>query len=608
LTPASPATDPAPNRTDREYDVKHTAITSRRNRTRAGIAAASVLAVGCLGLAAQPGSAAPSTWAATSTLAFDAAKIGATRLGTATSPSRPMHLAIALTPRHQAAERQAMRAMYTPGSATYHHFLTTDQWNARYAPSSARVSAVRDYLRSQGMHGFHVTGNHLVLSATGTAAQSQRAFHTSLARFSLGGQTFSANTTAAQVPQALAGSVGAVIGLNTFHLATPHPMAHKQAPGSPDPFILLPPKKFQNTYDAQGTSTGTRTAIAIFTEGDMTQVFKDLRTAEAKNNLPQVEYSQIKVGPQSNDNAGLDEWDMDTQVSTAMAQNVKHLYLYTVGALTDSDIIPAFSKFVSQNEATAMSASIGGCDLGPYLDGSILTTDQITIEGSMQGQTLFASSGDNGSGCAYGASVGVPTEPPGTNWPASGEFTTAVGGTSLVVDADGNRAADPILGTPLEYGWIGSGGGISEVENPGWWTADTDPGYNAELVSGGRAVPDISLDADPNVATAASVWVNGAETGVGGTSLSSPLMLGGWARLESGHRNALGLASIGLYGIYDKVNPGEAAGVPNPNPAPVPGFTDITLGGNGHYADTPGYDLVTGLGAPDLAKLNTLLR
>ncbi len=340
----------------------------------------------------------------------------------------------------------------------------------------------------------------------------------------------------------------------------------------------------------------------------MKQVFKDLRTAEAKYHLPRVSYRQFKVGPQSRDTAGLDEWDMDTQTSTAMAQNVRKLYLYTVGALTDSDIVPAFATFVSQNRARAMSASIGGCDLGPYLDGSMITTDQILLEGSMQGQTLFASSGDNGSGCEYGASLGVPTEPPGTNWPASSEYATAVGGTSLVVNGDGTRAQDPVTGSPMEYGWLGSGGGISEVENPGWWTQDTDPGYNAELLSGGRAVPDISLDADPNVATAAAVWVHGKVTGVGGTSLSSPLMLGGWARLESGHHNHLGLASIGLYRLYDKVNPGEAPGVPSPDPAPVPGFTDITVGGNGHYAATPGYDEVTGLGAPVLARLNSALR
>ncbi len=72
------------------------------------------------------------------------------------------------------------------------------------------------------------------------------------------------------MPQTLAGKVTAVIGLNTFHLATPHPTAPTQASGDPDPFVLLSPKKFRHTYDALGTASGRRTAIAIFTQGDMT--------------------------------------------------------------------------------------------------------------------------------------------------------------------------------------------------------------------------------------------------------------------------------------------------------------------------------------------------
>lgn len=48
--------------------------------------------------------------------------------------------------------------------------------------------------------------------------------------------------------------------------------------------------------------------------------------------------------------------------------------------------------------------------------------------------------------------------------------------------------------------------------------------------------------------------------------------------------------------------------VPDPNPKPVPGFTDIVAGTNGVYPAAPGYDLVTGLGAPDVRKLNRVIR
>lgn len=575
---------------------------THRARRLGAISVSVAAAAASLGLAtaASARTTSVTSWLSTAT---SAARTGSAALLGAAPPEQRLQIDVALPARDPAAEKTALKAMYTPGSATYHQFLSPAQWAARYAPTAAQVNAVTSYLRQEGFTGISVQPDQLLVTATGTVGSAEQAFDTAISRFSAGGRTFLANTTAAKVPGSLSGDVLAVLGLNTMQMPAPHPATRTASSGSADPFIALPPKDFQRTYDAGGTPAGQRTSIALFTEGNLTQVYKDLRTAESAYGLPKVPVTQVNVGPQSGDTSGLDEWDMDTQTSTAMATTVNHLYLYNTGSLADASIVPDIAAFVNQDKARAMSASIGGCDIGPYLDGSLVTTDEITEQGAMQGQTLFASSGDNGAGCAYVASVGAPTVPPGTNWPASGEYTTAVGGTSLLTDSSGNRKT--------ELGWIGSGGGISEDEVPGWWTQDSDPGYAASDVTGGRAVPDVALDADPNTFTAASVYVSGKATGVGGTSLASPLMLGAWARLESAHSNSLGLASIGFYRLYDKVNPGTsvagAAVVPSALPQPVPGFTDITAGDNGPYPAKPGYDLVTGIGAPDIAALSKRL-
>jgi pseudomonalisin len=560
-------------------------------RTRRGLAATVVLLTIGGGVVAQSASAASAatSWHATSTKPLTLK--GATLLG-ATSPTKVLHIDVVLSQRNPAQAASALKAMYTPGSATYRQFLTPAQYAASYGPTTSQINAVTSYLSSAGLTNVAVTPNKQLVTATTTVATAAKAFNTAFANYGFNGKTFTTNTAVASVPAALAGDVSAVVGLSDLALPTPHPAASTAAAGSPN-LDGITPKDFQNTYDAVGTPTGAKTTIALFTEGDQTQTFKDLRLAEAKNGLPQVGFTEFKVGPQSTDTAGTDEWDLDTQSSTAMAQTVQHLDIYNVGSLVDSQILLDMNRFVSDNKARSMSASIGGCDIPPFLDGSLVASDVILQEGAMQGQTLFASSGDNGDGCAFVAATGVPSSFPGTNWPSSGEFTTAVGGTSLISDASGNRIAEPA--------WIGSGGGISEVATPGWWTQDSDPAFNAELVSGGRAVPDISLDADPNT-TAALIYVNGAVEGVGGTSLSAPLMNGVWARAESADGNHLGLASIDLYRLYDKVNPSIGS------TAAVKGFTDIVGGTNGLYVATPGYDEVTGIGAPDVKALVPALK
>ncbi len=571
-----------------------------RRKVRAGLAAGATLSVlvvtGGMAAASAPPAAGATSWVATATRATSVS--GATLSGDA-AQSASVYLAVTLKPQNVSAEQVALKAMYQPGSASFHDFLTPAQWVAAYAPTTAQVDAVTSYLSQNGFSGVSVQGDQLLITASGTVGDAETAFNTTIGDYTMpNGGTFQANIGAAEVPTALGGIVQAVVGLSTWKLPTPTPAAMTKQPaasgsaGSPVIPNEIPPKDFQNTYDAAGTSTGAQTSVALFTEGDVSGAITDLRTAESAFGLAQVPVTIVPVGPQSTDTSGADEWDLDTQASSAMATTLKHIYLYNVGNLDDTDLDTAFAAFVSQDKAVAMSASVGGCDIEPYLDGSMISTDNVLTEGAMQGQTLFASSGDNGDGCAFVAATGVPSSFPGTNWPASGMYTTGVGGTSLISDASGNRVE--------EIGWVGSGGGDSETEEPGFWTQDSDPFYDQELTLGGRAVPDISMDADPN-ATAAEIYVDGSPEGVGGTSLSSPLALGSWARLESAHGNDLGLASLDFYYLYDQVNP--ALGDTNA----VPGFTDIVGGTNGLYTATPGYDEVTGIGVLNVAALNKVI-
>ncbi len=137
----------------------------------------------------------------------------------------------------------------------------------------------------------------------------------------------------------------------------------------------------------------------------------------------------------------------------------------------------------------------------------------------------------------------------------------------------------------------GSGGGVSAVfTRPSW---QTGPGTGGQYdTNNGRQVPDVAADADTRTGTV--VVENGQDDQGGGTSLSTPIWAGFTALIDQylsrhgGH--AVGFFNPALYALA------------NSSPS-YPPFHDITVGGNDFYPASPGYDMVTGLGSPDVWNL-----
>jgi subtilase family serine protease len=365
--------------------------------------------------------------------------------------------------------------------------------------------------------------------------------------------------------------------------------------GTPDTSGFTPGQLAQ-IYDASSLASASKTSVAVFTSGDMTSTITDLRYAEGQENEPAAQVSVVYTAPKAsiiNDNqyTGNLEWDLDTQMSTGISGGVKHEYIYDMPTIDDSDVARGINMWVEQDRAVAGSASLGTCDAQPYLDGTMAATDEVLEEGALQGQAFFASSGDNGFACPEIASTGVPGGVPGVSWPADGTYTTGVGGTTLLATSAGQYEE--------EISWIGGGGGVSEFETPGNWTSVANPIASEDqyLPMGGRGVPDIAADAD-DVVSPVVVYQAGASNLVGGTSVSSPLSMGIWARLQTIHANKLGVASIDFYDLYNAIN--KVGSVPT---EPT-GFNDITLGTNGLWSALPGYDFTTGVGSFQAAALS----
>jgi len=161
----------------------------------------------------------------------------------------------------------------------------------------------------------------------------------------------------------------------------------------------------------------------------------------------------------------------------------------------------------------------------------------------------------------------------GVEYPAASQHVTAVGGTSLGVDASNHYIG--------ETAWSGTGSGCSAYEaQPALQTALNLTGC------GKRMVADVSADADPN--TGAAVYDSVRYSGrsgwfeVGGTSLASPIIAATYVLANN---------SSGLSSAYPYAHPAN--------------LNDITGGSNGTcsvpYLCTAGlgYDGPTG---PRLAE------
>jgi Pro-kumamolisin, activation domain len=147
---------------------------------------------------------------------FLASEFGAKPEGPA-PPSAPLSLQVYFHPTNSVQLASLASAVSTPGTSSYHHFLSVSQFAARFGPSKQVVSALDKYLRSRGLSVGQLSANRLALSVTGTSAQFQGAFGAQLLRFrTAGGAQVIGSTSGPKLPADLASSVAYVDGLDPW--------------------------------------------------------------------------------------------------------------------------------------------------------------------------------------------------------------------------------------------------------------------------------------------------------------------------------------------------------------------------------------------------------
>ena len=343
-------------------------------------------------------------------------------------------------------------------------------------------------------------------------------------------------------------------GQNVSTAGRVQPAAANGRPVAPAAISGKTPTDIQSAYKLSGLKSGGRT-VAIVDAYGYPNAERDLGVYRSQWGLGSCTRANgcLTITSQTGSTTNLPRtnvgWDqeqaLDLDAVSAACPDCKILLVQAKSA-SFTDLGAAVNQAAKVAGVVAISNSYGGGDAPDSTYGSYYNHPGIAVT---------ASTGDNGY--------------QGASYPASSHYVTAVGGTSLYT-ASNTRGWS-------ESAWNGSGSGCS--------TANVAPAGQDPSVThcSGRAMADVSADADPNTGlavyapttTKSSSWAQ-----YGGTSLSSPLVASVFALSgnTSGYANTLPYAHQS-------------------------GLFDVTTGSNGtsqYWSNAGiGWDGPTGLGTPN---------
>jgi subtilase family serine protease len=560
-----------------------------------------------------------------------------------------MSLHFKLTAAQQADLDQLLAAQQNRRSAQFHKFLTPEEYADRFGLNSADIEKVTAWLENSGFSNVQVARSRSWVSFSGTAGQAQNAFHTSIHNYTVNGEAHFANASDPQLPKALEGIAEGVRGLHNFRMK-PHirrPQAHFTSSISGNTYLA--PDDWTTIYDVKPLYNagldGTGVTIAVVGQSDVNAT--DLSNFRTAAGLPAKTITTVI--PPGDKDPGLQftsgdesESDLDLEWSNAIAKNADILFI-TADSNPDNGVEDAIAYAIDNNVAPILSTSYGLCEPDEALS-DFDSQQTLFAQANAQGMTILAAAGDDGAAdCDSATTETLATQGLAVDFPASSQYVTGVGGTTLQAEGAGtyfsstnNSSGGSALSYIPEDVWNDSfqnatGGGVSIlVAEPAWQSGV------ATAIASGRNVPDLALTASPNTdgllyctpygTAGISTCVNGtfrnndAQTTLnvtGGTSAGPPTMSGVLALLleNNGPGSRVGNINPNLYQLAAMFPPSTTTNNPfhditsgNNNVAcegGTPNCSSTTPATNGTfgYSAGVGYDQTTGWGSIDAHNL-----
>lgn len=520
-------------------------------------------------------------------------------LGIATPETRLERILLLLEP--SPAQKRALDAeldaLQTTSSCANHRWLTAAQFADAYANSASDVSAVADWLRSEGFTLTALSAGRGWIEFSGTARQVEQVFgapvHAVMTPAGTGYALRDAITAPAALEPLIHGLVSLDGSISTGELTTPE-LVGASAMSSPEgtPNAVAARLSLNAVQDADGS--GEQIAIAARSDVNAQDVAAFRRAAGLK--------AQAMSATPMGADPGL---TADQAAATAMAS-----WAGAAAPGAQVVIVPAATTAATDGLDLSLAAIVDGKLADTVVVGYSACEPELSAthqafyaalyrQAAAEGISVIAASGDSGaSACHAAGSEAAVSTGFAANALASTPWNTAVGVAAGGADGGLQAWSTAVPG-------YSSGGGVSAVYPlPAWQPAM--PG-----TAPGRLLPDVALPtaSDGSAHEGLFFCMSGAGTNSGcttmrggGSAIAAAIMGGISARLNEKY-GAQGNLAPGLYAlrsdseVFDDVQTGTAK---LPCAAGTPG---CDASGRIGYDAASGYDLATGLGSVNAAKL-----
>lgn len=517
---------------------------------------------------------------------------------------------------NDAAMEQDVAGIYTPGSSTFHQYLTPEQIVQHYALSDVQQQQVMNWLTQNGYTIDSTDVLRTAIKVHASVATIERTLHIKLNSYTIDNYQFFLQQGEPKLSGPISSLVSSVIGLDNFAFPQFQP---------PFGFALhtsTAPSSDCSKYGAKQTLTRNKLAgayqvaqlyeqgyqgdgmtIGVAEFGDSYDP-QDLANYAACVGIAPPHVQNIDVDGHLATSAGQGEAIMDLELIAGLAPKAQILDYQTDGQSNSfaQSMVDVFNRVAEDHKVQVLSVSYG------TYESAFSSSEQAAINKSLrtlaaEGISVFVSSGDCGAftqRLQHIASVAFP---------ASAIYAIAVGGTHLQVNGSNVRTGETVWSAgdnlPLCSNNWGSGGGVSQntdFKRPTWQVGTgTTTSYDGvlshvfirpldfvdavEAPNGLRQVPDVAAAAFPNIA----IYYKGAWVSSGGTSAAAPIWAAGTLLVDQVLQQKGKPALGGVPEFYSLAN----------HPGNFHPYNDITVGDNLFYAATKGWDYTTGWGSPN---------